>query len=266
MGWSSKLKKLDHAGLLSGDNKLKNSSDVMRVFDPLDVMGGQAAEEAAASQVEAANYAADVSSETQQELFDRGQAATAPWRESGGRALGMLSDIYGVNRGDAVGSGDSSLALQQFRSSPAYQNRMNASREGAIDAVNNTRDANPRMLDELRRVSSGIADRGFTDYTRGLQSMAGVGQSMAGQTAGQSANLGQSLGQTYQNQAQQVGSANAQAVINQANQMSNTLNQAASMYGSYRGNAGTASNYNADAGRHMGDITNYGNMQTVPRY
>jgi hypothetical protein len=190
----------------------------------------------------------------------------------------MLSDIYGVNRGggngqasgsgfggadidgsfrgslpgvgqqrftnDGPSAGGRDAALERFRNSPAYQNRMNASREGALSAVSNTRDANPRMLDELRRVSSGIADRGFTDYTRGLQSMAGVGQGMANKTAGQSANLGQSLGQTYQNQAQQVGSANAQAAINQANQTSNTLNQAASMYGSYRG----ASNNNSGGG------------------
>jgi hypothetical protein len=252
--------------------------NIGKALDPADVFGRRAAKDAAEAQADAANYAADLSAKTQTEMFERGQEATAPWRESGGRALGMLADIYGQRKPqfDAEGNpvldedgnqifeqGDRDAALQSFRGSPAYMNQMSASREGALDAVNSTRDANPRMIEELKRVSSGIADRGYGDYTRGLQSMAGVGQSMAQGTAGQSAQLGQTLGQTYQNQAQQVGQAQAQAVINQANQTSNALQQGASMFSAYRG---SQPNHNANAGKHMSQITDYNSVNTVPRY
>ena len=248
------------------------------ILDPADLFSGRGAARAAEAQADAANYAADLSAKTQKDMFERGQEASAPWRESGGRALGMLADIYGQRKPqyDADGKplldeegnqvfeqGNRDAALTAFRGSPAYMNQMNASREGAIGAVNSTRDANPRMLDELKRVSSGIADRGYGDYTRGLQSMAGVGQSMAQNTADQSAQLGQSLGQTYQNQAQQVGQAQAQGVINQANIQNNALQQGASIYGAY---SGARPNHNANAGKQMSQITDYNSVNTVPRY
>ena len=56
-----------------------------KVLDPGDLFAGRGAKKAAEAHADAANYAADLSAKTQREMFDKGQEATRPWRESGAR-------------------------------------------------------------------------------------------------------------------------------------------------------------------------------------
>ena len=193
-------------------------------LDPLDLWQGRGAKAAAETEAAAARQAADISADTQLELWREGQKATAPWREAGAESLGMLREIYG---------GDRDAAIDRFRQSEGYQQRIADQDLAARESMQRSGRNDPALYAELMRRGAGYADRGFGDYVNRLQSMSGVGQGFAGQTASGAYGLGQNIGQGYQTAANQSGQAIAQGVINTANQRSNTLQQGASMLGTY---------------------------------
>jgi hypothetical protein len=188
----------------------------------MDYLTGQHAKDAAKYAADAAKKEADINSESQMKMFLEGQKATAPWREGGAAGLGMLANIYGV------GEGSRDTAMSAFEASPEYQMRMQA-QESAMQG------GTPEERAELMRRGKGIADRGFTDYARGLQSLAGVGQSMAGQTAQQAYGMGQNVGQGYQDAATSAGEAHAQSVIDRSNMRTNMMDQGMQAYGMWKG-------------------------------
>ena len=59
---------------------------------------GEASAESAKLQAEAALYGAEKSAQTQEEMFDVGQAATAPWREKGAEALDTIRVYIEIKR------------------------------------------------------------------------------------------------------------------------------------------------------------------------
>ncbi len=195
-------------------------------LDPWDLSGADAAKKAAQTQADAARRAADISAESQLELWREGQKATAPWREAGAESLTMLQDIYG---------GDRAGAIDKFRASEGYQQRIADQDLAARESMDRSGRNDPALYQELMRRGAGYADRGFGDYVNRLQSMSGVGQGFSSQTASGAYGLGQNIGQGYQTAAGQAGQAIAQGVINQANLRSNTLQQGAGMLGSYMG-------------------------------
>ena len=86
-------------------------------------MGSKAAGKAAGAQGDAAIRAAEIQAasadragDIQLQMFQEGQEATAPWRETGAQALGGLADIYGLG-----GEGGRERAMEAFQAGPAYQ-------------------------------------------------------------------------------------------------------------------------------------------------
>ena len=205
------------------------------------IIGGVVAVGSAYSQSQAASNAGDISSastkhgadmaaKTQLDLYKRGQAATAPWRQQGSEALSMLEGIYGTD----PAMRDAAMAAYQEQPSTAFdieeserniQRIMNAQGLGGSGAE-------ARALMENR---GNIATSNFANYTGGLQSLAGLGQTPSSQTSSLSQGVGQNVATTYGNAANQVGNIRAQNIMNQSNIKSNLLEQGANLYGEYRG-------------------------------
>lgn len=224
------------------------------------ISGEKSAREAAKAQkksaktaAEAQVRAAELASETQLSMFREGQAATAPWRAAGQEALGALGDIYGVRTatgidketGEATGFRDPSYAraLERFQTSPGYQFQIDEAQKASDRAASaGGRFSSGSQLRALQGIAQNTANLEFGRYTQGLQSLAGVGQSSAGQTAAQATGVGQGIGANYMaaGQAQAAsalasGQASAAQAINSANIQSNFASQAAQIYGQYQG-------------------------------
>lgn len=190
--------------------------------------GGEAAISAAQIQAASADRAADI----QLQMFQEGQEATAPWRETGEQALGGLADIYGLG-----GDEGRARAMQSFQASPGYQWQLDeATKASEGAAAAGGRFYGGSQMKALQNLAQNRASLDFGQYTQGLQSLAGVGQTSAGQTAQQSTAVGGNIGQSYmaagQASAQGVigaGQAAAAGSINQANILSNLASQG--MYG-----------------------------------
>ncbi|MCP3924915.1 MAG: hypothetical protein GY714_20240 [Desulfobacterales bacterium] len=127
----------------------------------------------------------------QKEMNAQARADTAPWREAGGKALTDLQLKI------AEGPGD-------FESSPGYEFRLaegqKAIERGAAARGNLLGGAEQKAL---LKYGQNFATNDYDNFLRRhyesltpLQSLAGVGQSTASQTAGQSANLGSNVGNT----------------------------------------------------------------------
>ncbi len=175
-------------------------------------------------------YGADKAAEIQLSMFDQGQEATAPWREQGTQALSMLEGIYGTDpsmRQEAMAGYQElpSTAFDIEESERNIQRAMNARGLGGSGAE-------ARALMENR---GNIAESSFNNYTSGLQSLAGLGQTPSTQTSTLSQGLGGNLATTYGNAATAVGNIQAQNIMNQQNIKSNLLEQGANIYGEYRG-------------------------------
>jgi hypothetical protein len=193
-------------------------------------MQGDASNEAAGIASASTKHGADMAAEVQTELYDKGQAATAPWRQQGSEALGMLEGIYGTDPSmrDSAMSGYDVQPSTNFdieESERQIARTMNAQGLGGSGAE-------ARAMMENR---GNIATSNFNTYTSGLQSLAGLGQTPSTQTSSLSQGLGQNLASTYGNAATQQGNIQAQNIMNQSNIKSNVLEQGASAYGEYRG-------------------------------
>ena len=255
-------------------------------------------------------------------MFQEGQQATAPWRETGEQALGALSDIYGLGgyatqgnpqdivrnqnetarfeelqqltsggeprrqisggflgeqvnpeyetylanmeemqgleksiatygEGQAAAPGgpapdpyDAFFSMQDklregFKTSPGQEFQLAEANKAAKRSLSaqGFSDSGAEMK-ELQRLAQGQASNewssylnNFGDYTNSLRSMAGQGQTSAGQTATMSANVGTNLSNTFQTQGAQA----AQSQINQGNIVSDTIATGAQLYGMYQG-------------------------------
>ena len=193
-------------------------------------MSSAASVDAAEISAESQLYGAKKAAETERALFDRGQEATAPWREQGTQALSMLEGIYGTDptmRQEAMAGYQElpSTAFDIEESERNIQRAMNARGLGGSGAE-------ARALMENR---GNIAESSFDNYTSGLQSLAGLGQTPSAQTSTLSQGLGGNLATTYGNAATAVGNIQAQNIMNQQNIKSNLLEQGANIYGEYRG-------------------------------
>lgn len=204
-------------------------------------MGSKAAGKAAGAQGDAAIRAAEIQAasadragDIQLQMFQEGQEATAPWRETGAQALGGLADIYGLG-----GEGGRERAMEAFQAGPAYQWQVDeAAKASDAAAAAGGRFYGGSQMKALQNLRQNRANLEFGNYTQGLQSLAGVGQASAGQTAQQATMVGGNVGQSYM----QAGNASAQGVIgagnaaasgyiNQANVMSNMMTQGVKAYG-----------------------------------
>ncbi len=198
---------------------------------------GQAADTQAGAALDAASIqaaSADRSADIQLQMFREGQEATAPWRETGEQALSGLADIYGLS-----GDEGRARATESFQASPGYQWQVDeAAKASDAAAAAGGRFYGGSQMKALQSLRQNRANLEYGSYTQGLQSLAGVGQSSAGQTAQQATMVGGNVGQSYMaagNASAQgvigAGNAAASGYINQANMMTNMASQGMQAYG-----------------------------------
>lgn len=193
------------------------------------VIGGAASayagNKAASAQKSAANSAAQTSSQQYQQT--RGDLA--PYRNFGSSSQNELSALYGFNGPEAQ-----QAAMGRFRTDPGYQFQ----RDEAINAVQGSAAARGSLFSggTLRAISDrtqNLFATQYGDYLNRLQAGQGVGQNSAAQTG----TFGAQSANNIANAQLAAGNATAGAYQNMGNSISNGLNQAAGIYGAYKGGA-----------------------------
>jgi len=177
----------------------------------------QAARKASKAQKQGAKDA----TQAELEMYYQGREDLAPWREGGTWALGELREKI------AAGPGE-------YTESPGYQFRVGegvkAMERGAAARGNVLSGAQQKGL---TRFGQDYATQDYDNFLRRYyqsltpyQSMAGQGQTTAGQTAQMGMQAGQGIGQNYL----AAGQARASGYINQANIASGAVTSGAENY------------------------------------
>lgn len=172
-------------------------------------MSSRAAKKGAQAQASASDRASDV----QLQMFREGQAATAPWREAGERALGTLEKRV------AAGPGE-------YTQSPGYQARLEEGRRNILAGRGNVRSGatEKALIRYGQDYATSDYDNFLNRYYRSLQplqSLAGVGQT----TAAQGAQMGQQTAGAVGQNIMRAGQARAGGYADQANAISNLVGQ-----------------------------------------
>ena len=183
-------------------------------------LGSQAAGDASDAQVKGA----DKATQAELEMFYQGREDMAPWREGGEWALGELRDKISAGPGE-------------YTESPGYQFRLDqgiqARERGAAARGNVLSGAQTKALTRYGQdYATADYDNFLRRYYQSLspyQSMAGQGQTTAGQGAQMGTQVGQSVGQNYL----QAGQARASGYINQANVLSGGIKSGVENYLTY---------------------------------
>jgi len=184
------------------------------------IKGGKAAD----TQADAAIKSAEIASATQLEMFERGVELTAPWQEAGEEALGTLQDKIAAGPGEF-----------DYEKSPGYDFRL-AEGEKAIERSAAAKGgllggATGKALTRYGQdYASGEYNQEYNNFLRRyyesltpLQSLAGVGQSTASQTAGQAGAVGAGIANTQFQGGMAAGNAIAGGQINQANAITGAM-------------------------------------------
>lgn len=186
------------------------------------LLGSRSASKASDAQVQSAQEA----NQTQLEMYYQSRADQMPWLQAGEKALGQLVPMIEAGPG-------------KFESDPGYQFRLaegekalmrQASALGGVDS-GRTRKALTRFGQDY---GSNEYQNFLNRYYQKLapyQSLAGVGQTTAGNVGGQAINTGQGIA------ANQIAAGNARAsgYINQANAFTGNLQGGLNAYGYLQG-------------------------------
>jgi len=213
------------------------------------VVGASAAKSSARTQAGAAETAAETAAATQLEMFEKGAELTAPWRKVGEEALGTLQEKI------ADGPGE-------FEASPGYDFRVSEGQK----AIERSASARGGVLSgaagkALTRFGQDYATSDYDNFLRRyyeeltpLQSLAGVGQSTASQTAGQAGATGAGVANTQLRGGLAAGEALAGGEINRANAITGAMQSGTSnallaydQYNKYKTGAAAATATNAVA-------------------
>lgn len=148
---------------------------------------------------------------------------------------------------------DADRALSRFQESPGYRYQLAEANKSVERAAAATGGMGGSAYKRLQEIAQQGANMEWGNFTRGLQSMAGVGQTAATQYAGAATNVGSNLmqgamnvggnamqgamglGQSMGANIRGAGSAEAQGYIQQANAFSNMFSQGLQAYGFYQG-------------------------------
>jgi len=184
------------------------------------VIGSVVSSSNASSAANAQTNAANQANSTQQGMFNTTNANQAPWRQAGGQAVNALSQYYGLGGVNVPGqTGPSGVAnyAQTLSKLPGYQFQMD---QGTLATQ---RDLSARGLlqsgaagKELTTFGQGLASNYAQQYTSGLQSLAGLGQSSVQATGQAGTAAANQIGsnQIYAGNAQATGYANQSQAIN----------------------------------------------------
>jgi len=200
-------------------------------------MSSSSAEDAAQTQADSANRAADL----QYKMFLENQATQKPFLEAGIKGQNRLLDLLGLSDNTNVqgyGSLAKNFSMADYQADPGYDFRLT---EG-LKALDRTAASRGGML-------SGAALRGATRYGQGLaseeyqnaynryntnranilnplQSLAGQGQTTANTLGNASQNYATNAGNAYMN----AGNAAASGYVGSANAWNNALGSATNAY------------------------------------
>jgi hypothetical protein len=189
------------------------------------ILNSQASQSAANTQADAATNSAQLAADTEMKMFNAGLAETAPWKEAGKNALTSL--VNKVNAGPG-----------SYRTDPGYQFRVSEGEK----AINNSAAARGGA-------KSGATSKALTkfgqDYATGdyqnflanyyaslnpLQSVAGVGQTVASQSQAGGNQVGANIGNQTVSAGNTAGNALATGLINKTNAITGSMNSGANNY------------------------------------
>jgi hypothetical protein len=144
-----------------------------------------------------------------QQALQQQRADLAPWRTTGGQALGASADLLGLNGPDAAAA-----AMGNFQTSPGYQWSMDQGTR-AVDAGAAARGMlrSGAEIKAQQTFGTGLADQEFQQYYKNLTGLSTLGENAAAggattaQTAGSLAQgAGNTQGSIYGNQFGALGS------------------------------------------------------------
>lgn len=186
------------------------------------------ADRAVDAQVNASNQA----NATLWKMYDQTRQDQMPWMQAGQGGLNALMGLYGLNKGSdgswSMGS-NPEAGMAALRMDPGYQFRL---QEGQR-AIENGAAARGGLLsgNALRAVTRYGQDYGsneFGNLANRYSSLAGVGQSAAGNIGNLGANTASNVG----NNLLGAGQARASGYMNQYNMAGNLMNQGFKLLGS----------------------------------
>ena len=195
------------------------------------VIGGVVASSGASKAASATKSAAAGSIGEQQRQYDLTRQDFAPYRQAGYGALNILQSIYDPNytgfdvpgteaqvtrsggkwakllnlpstRATTAGTPDAQYRrvdpMSTFTASPGYQFRLNeGNRAIGASAAARGRVFSGAAVKAAGGYSQGLASEEWNNYIRGVQSLAGVGQTATGSTAAAGANAADRISQSY---------------------------------------------------------------------
>lgn len=206
------------------------------------VLGAVVSSSNASSAASAQQNAAQTASNTQLGMYNQTRTDQAPWRQAGGSAVGALSNYYGLPGANGVTPNPATTAANDnalIQNLPGYQFNLQQGNQAVQRnlAANGLLDSGAAQK-ALTQYGQGAATSATGQYLNGLQSLAGLGQTSAGQTGQVGAYTGAQVGsnQIYSGNAQASGYANQSNAINQGlsgltgiygqyNQQQNLMNQ-----------------------------------------
>lgn len=168
------------------------------------ILQSRAAKKAASAQGTAESQAAQMNLD----MFKQIRSDLAPYRETGGRALGALEDLF------IPGEDGDAPDYSEFFKSPGYQFRFDEGLRG----LDRSAAARGRLQSggygrELTRYGQGVASEEFNNYANRLAGLAGMGQNAAAQTGQLGLAATGAAGQHIAN----AGTARASGYVGQAN-------------------------------------------------
>ena len=181
----------------------------------------EAAQISADAQLEAANLSAD----TQKEFYYQSREDTAPWRDAGANALTQLQDKVSAGPGQFDPKTDPGYEF-------GYKNFIENPTLAAASATGRLRSGATQKA--LARYSQDYASTKYDNFLsryydtlKPLQSLSGVGQTSAGQSAANAITTGQGVGNALSAGAAGAGSAIAEGTANAGDaRASGYINQA----------------------------------------
>lgn len=193
------------------------------------VAQGVMAKQAADTSARATRQAAQTSADVQREMFNKQVELQAPWREAG---MNALERIKGGFTGDVNLAQDPGYAFRLAEGQKALE-RTAAARGGLLSGG---------AMREAQRYGQGMAsqeyanayNRALTQYNT-LANIAGVGQTSAGQMAGEAGQLGANLGNTYYNAGTAEGQARASGYLGVGNALSSAIGSGLNYYQGMQG-------------------------------
>lgn len=144
---------------------------------------------AAQQQANAIKTAAETSAATQQNMFEQGQQATAPYREAGAQAMQGFQNML-------TPEGQAQFA-NQYTQGPMFEMMRDQAEQATARSASATGGLRTGAANvALSSIAPQLINQAYGQQMQGLQGLMSQGASAAGQTAGIAPNVGANIGST----------------------------------------------------------------------